>query len=135
MTVDDDKLLSVRDVCQAFRDWHEHLVLVAEARPWSAHGAHRAAGRAQEEAHQGPPVGPALLAERAAVMGVNDWSAAEKDLYATGSRAILDDLERQRQEWNAGAALDTTPPTRWSASTTPRCASSKRTTKPGWRAS
>ena len=40
--------------------------------------------------------------------GVNDWSQAERDLYATGTRAILDDLERQRQEWSAGAALDTT---------------------------
>ena len=39
---------------------------------------------------------------------IDNWTEVERALYATGTRAILDDLERQRQEWNAGAALDTT---------------------------
>ncbi len=34
-------------------------------------------------------------------MGVNDWSQAEKDLYAVGTRAILDDMERVRESMTA----------------------------------
>ncbi len=41
-------------------------------------------------------------------MGVNDWSQAEKDLYALGSRALFDDMERYRRELSEGVALDTT---------------------------
>ncbi len=41
-------------------------------------------------------------------MGINDWSESDKQLFAIGSRAALDDLQRTREEWNAGAALDTT---------------------------
>jgi len=40
--------------------------------------------------------------------GVNDWSEAERDLFAVGSRAALDDLERYREELNSGYAPDTT---------------------------
>lgn len=40
--------------------------------------------------------------------GVNDWSRAERDLYAVGSRALLDELERKRQEWRESWALDST---------------------------
>lgn len=41
-------------------------------------------------------------------MGINDWTESDKQLFAIGSRAALDDLQRTREEWNAGAALDTT---------------------------
>lgn len=41
-------------------------------------------------------------------MGINDWSESDKQLFAIGSRAALDDLQRTREEWNANAALDTT---------------------------
>lgn len=41
-------------------------------------------------------------------MGVNDWSQAERDLYTLGTRVLFDDMERQRQEWREGVALDTT---------------------------
>jgi len=34
-------------------------------------------------------------------MGVNDWSQAERDLYALGSRLLLDDMERTRQSMAA----------------------------------
>lgn len=40
--------------------------------------------------------------------GVSDWSQAEKELYALGTRAILDDLERQQREWRESWALDST---------------------------
>jgi hypothetical protein len=40
--------------------------------------------------------------------GIDNWSQAERDLYAIGSRALLDDLERQQREWREGVALDTT---------------------------
>jgi len=45
-------------------------------------------------------------------MGVIDWSQAERDLYAYGSRALLDRMERQiqdqRREWNETYGLDST---------------------------
>lgn len=40
--------------------------------------------------------------------GVSDWSRAEKELYALGTRVLLDDLERQQQEWRESWALDST---------------------------
>ena len=39
---------------------------------------------------------------------IDNWSQAERDLYALGSRVLLDDLERQQREWREGVALDTT---------------------------
>jgi hypothetical protein len=39
---------------------------------------------------------------------IDDWSEAEKQLYAIGSRAILDDIERQAEEWRESWALDST---------------------------
>lgn len=39
---------------------------------------------------------------------IDNWSQAERDLYALGSRAILDDLERQQQEWRESWAPDST---------------------------
>lgn len=41
-------------------------------------------------------------------MGVSDWSHAEKELYALGTRALLDDIERYRLELSAGVELDNT---------------------------
>ena len=41
-------------------------------------------------------------------MGVSEWSQAERDLYALGSRQLLDNLDRQIEEWQSSAALDTT---------------------------
>ncbi len=38
-------------------------------------------------------------------MGVNDWSQAEKDLYAIGTRAILDGMERARESMTADLDL------------------------------
>ena len=31
---------------------------------------------------------------------IDEWDENERALYAVGTRAILDDLERQRREWN-----------------------------------
>jgi hypothetical protein len=39
---------------------------------------------------------------------IDDWSDAERQLYAVGTRAILDDLERKQAEWRESWALDTT---------------------------
>ncbi len=39
---------------------------------------------------------------------VDNWSRAERDLYAIGSRATLDDLDRKIEEWRSSAALDNT---------------------------
>lgn len=39
--------------------------------------------------------------------GVDDWSQAERDLYALGSRQLLDNLDRQIEEWRESWALDT----------------------------
>lgn len=41
-------------------------------------------------------------------MGINDWTESDKQLFAVGSRAALDDLARQAEEWRSTAALDTT---------------------------
>ena len=39
---------------------------------------------------------------------IDEWDENERALYAVGTRAILDDLERQRREWNESYALDST---------------------------
>lgn len=39
---------------------------------------------------------------------IDDWSEAERQLYAVGTRAILDDIERQAEEWRGSWALDST---------------------------
>lgn len=46
--------------------------------------------------------------EAGTMSGVSDWSDAERYLYAIGTRAILDDLERQQREWRESWALDST---------------------------
>ena len=39
---------------------------------------------------------------------IDEWDENERALYAVGSRALLDDLERQRREWNESYSLDST---------------------------
>jgi len=42
------------------------------------------------------------------VSRIDEWDENERALYAVGTRAILDDLERQRREWNESYAIDST---------------------------
>ena len=37
-----------------------------------------------------------------------NWSPAEKELYALGTRILLDDMERQRRQWAESWAPDST---------------------------
>jgi len=39
---------------------------------------------------------------------IDNWDENERALYAIGTRALLDDLERQQQEWRESWALDST---------------------------
>ena len=39
--------------------------------------------------------------------GADDWDANERALYALGSRLLLDDIDRYREELSAGVSVDT----------------------------
>jgi hypothetical protein len=42
------------------------------------------------------------------VSGIDGWSPAERQLFAIGSRAALDALSRQQEDWRESWSLDTT---------------------------